>query len=203
MLNVAKNQHRWKLSLGDETRRVLEEAAETLAWAWEIDRKYPKSYPANTGQAFFEIRAQIRESQTPRRQPTERKRSLLPLPPPPPKRFSDLIDDRTIKVVYEDQNASSYKNALALAARGHIPTFRKILHAIEKVYDIDRLGLEVAPPPRIHFLHKNLLEIANLSGLNDLSDSGIIEFLQDLCPCGKVHQPDAIRKFRKRWAGFL
>jgi hypothetical protein len=197
---VSKNQHRWRASLAAETCRVLEEGAETLKWAWKIDKEEPKSYPQNTGYAFHQIKQQIGESQR-QEETVTRKPLKLCMPPPPPKRFSELIDDTTIKAVYEDQNASRYKDALERAARGDLSTFRKIVRAIEKVYVIDRVGVEAAPPPKINFLHKNLLEIASLSGLNDLKDEGILEFLEDLCPCGKLHQPDALRKFRKRWSG--
>jgi hypothetical protein len=200
MLKVLKNQHRWKKWLGPETCRVLEEGAETLKWAWGADNEDPKSYPQNTGFAFHQIKKQIGQSQRPQ-EAAEPKHLKLSAPPPPPKRFSELIDDATIKTVYESQNANSYKNALEGASRGDHSTFRKIVRAIEKVYVIDRVGIEAAPPPRIHFLHRNLLEIAKLSGLNDLTDEGLLEFLEDLCPCGKVHQPDATRKFRKRWSG--
>jgi hypothetical protein len=198
MLKVLKNQHRWKNSLGAEACRLLEEGAETLKWAWGLDQQDPKSYPQNTGIAFHQIKGQIGKGERPS---AKRKRFRLCNPPPPPKSFTELINDITVKVVYEDQNAGSYKDALKRAARGDHSTFRKIVRAIEKVYVIDRAGVEAAPPPRINFLHKNLLEIAKLSGLNDLTDEGILEFLEDLCPCGKVHRPDALRKFRKRWSG--
>lgn len=201
MLKVLKNQHRWKNSLGPEVCRVLEEGAETLKWAWGLDQQQdPKSYPQNTGIAFHQIKGQIGKGERPG-QSAKRKRFRLRNPPPPPKNFSELINDITIKVVYEDQNAGSYKDALKGAARGDRSTFRKILRAVGQAYVIGEIGAEAAPPPRVNFLHKNFLEIAKLSGLNDLTDEGILEFLEDLCPCGKVHRPDALRKFRKRWSG--
>ena len=190
------------MSLNEGTVVLLEEGKETLAWAWEIDQKYPKSYPGNTGNVFHDIKIRLRDVLKPesKRPPSERKRLMPIAPPPPPKSFSELIYDTTIKVVYEDQNADTYRNALQRAARGDRSTFRKILNAIYKAYVIDQIGAEAAPPPKIHFLHKNLLEIVKLSGLDDLTDQGILEFLEDLCPCGKAHQQDAIRKLRKRWA---
>ena len=200
MLDVAKNQHRWKMWVSRGTCRLLEEGAETLAWAWGIDRQDPKSYPQNTGNALYQLKGQIEEDLRPREQETNRKRSKLPLPPPPPKRFSELIDDRTIQVVYEDQNADSYAGALQRAARGDNRTFRKILRAIEGVYVIDQIGAQAAPRPKVNLLHWGLLDIAKVIGLQDLTDEGIQEFLDDLCPCGKAHKPDAIRKLRKRWA---
>jgi hypothetical protein len=208
------------MQIGDEVLRVLDEVAEWLAWAWGIDKKFPKDYPANTGNAFHEIKARIREAQAREHgarsvQPgdvqanenktllpksTKLRRLMLGVPPPPPKRFSDLVNEVAVKVVYEDQNADSYKDALLRAARGDRPTFRKILSAVERAHRIDRLGVEAAPRPRIHFLHANLLQLASLLEISNMKHEGILEFLEDLCPCGKEHRPDAIRKLRKRWS---
>jgi len=200
MLNVSKNQHRWKMSLDENNHRALQGAAETLAWTWKADMKTPKSYPLNTEDAFSRIKERIRDSQHPSRSRTERKLSKLPPPPPPPKRLSELIHERTVSAVYEDQNAGRYRDALKSAARGDYAAFRKILNAIGQAHDIDYFGPGVAPKPRIHFLHRNLIEIADLLGLSDLKHEGIVEFMDDLCPCRRTHRPDAIRKLRKRWA---
>jgi hypothetical protein len=200
MLNVS-NQHRWKMSLVGSDHRALDGAAGTLAWTWKMDIKSPKSYPLNTDYAFCQIKERIRDGQHPSLPPTERMRSKLPPPPPPPKRLSELIHERTIRAVYEDQNAGRYGDALKLAARQNYPAFRRILNAIGQAYLIDYFGPDAAPRPRVHFLHRNLLEIADLLGLSDLKHDGIVEFLDDMCPCRKTHQPDAIRKLRKRLAG--
>lgn len=202
MLNVSKNQHRWKMSLGDSDHHALEGAAETLAWTWKMDIKNPKSYPLNTDYAFCQIKERIRDSQQhPSRPRTERKLSKLPPLPPPPTRFSELIDEGTISAVYEEQNTGRYGDALKLAASQNYLAFRRILNAIGQAYLINYFGPDAAPKPRVHFLHRNLLEIGDLLGLSDLKHDGIVEFLDDLCPCKKTHQPDAIRKLRKRLAG--
>ena len=75
---------------------------------------------------------------------------------------------------------------------------RKILKAVEKAFEIDTIGFERLPKPRIHFLHRRLLELASWIGISDLTHSGILEFLDDLCPCGKQHTPESIRKLRTR-----
>jgi hypothetical protein len=180
----------------------LENWAETFIWAWNIDRKDPKTYPMTTSDALFQLKGEIEERLRPRKQEDKqnRPRMSLGLRFGPPKHFAELINDRTIKAVYEDQNADSYKNALQRAARGDRRTFRKILRAIEGVYAIDRIGMEAAPRPKVHLLHWDLFDIAKLIGLRDLTDEGMQEFLDDLCPCGKPHNPDAVRKLRKRWA---
>jgi hypothetical protein len=198
MLNVKKNRHRWKLSLDLPNLRMLEEFRETLAWAWKRDMEAPKTYPMNTWYAFFRIKKRIRESKSASRPYPEQQLLVMPPLPPPPTCLLELVSEGTICAAYEDQNAGSYSDALKRAARDDDTTFRKILNAIEQAYLIDRFGLDVAPQPRIHFLHRNLLEIVSLLGLGDLKHEGILELLDDLCPCGKMHRPDAIRKLRKR-----
>src|SRR5262249_18729108 len=108
----------------------------------------------------------------------------------------------TIRAVYEQQNDGTYQEALKLAAfvDGKASSaWRKILHAVDAAYLIDRYGDQAAPKPRVQFLHRELLKIAALADLNDLSHQGIVEFLDDLCPCGERHTAEAIRKLRKRW----
>ena len=160
----------------------------------------PKSYPINTHYAFSEIREWIEECQQPNRPEIEHK-SLKSLVKGPPKCFSELVDDGLIKTVYEDRNAGSYSDALRCAASGDRSAgrmFRQVLNAIKVAYFINRYGPDAAPIPRVHFLHRNLLEITDLLNLSDLTHGGTVEFLDDLCPCHKRHTPDAIRKLRKR-----
>jgi hypothetical protein len=200
--NVSKNQHRWKSSLGNDICGVLDEAAERLAWAWEVDMRYPRSFPMNTSHAFDEIDEWIKECQRGGEPKVGRKG--LPLSRSrTPKRFSDLVDDRLIRAVFEDQNVGSYSDALKLADSGdkaaHF-TFRKILKAVTPAYLISHFGDDFIPKPRVHFLHRALLELAESLHINDLKHEGIVEFLDDLCPCHKRHTADAIRKLRKRAA---
>jgi hypothetical protein len=172
----------------------VEHLAERLKWAWRIDLKDPESYPLNTGSVFFEIE----ESLKARSQNTQQSAKVPPVPPPP-RRLPELVRERTIKAVYEEQNDGTYESALKLAASGDLSSWQKILHALSGAYLIDRVSVYLAPKPRVHFLHRNLLELANLLELNDLTHQGIVEFLEDLCPCGKRHKVEAIRKLRKRW----
>lgn len=200
--NVGNNQHRWKSFLGEDICGVLDYAAARLAWAWKVDMKYPRSFPMNTSYAFDEIEAWIRECQRGGEPKVERRG--LPLPRSrTPKRFSDLVDDRLIRAVFEDQNVGSYNDALKLADSGdkaaHF-TFRNILKAVTPAYLISHFGDDFIPKPRVHFLHRRLLELATSLDRADLTHDGIVEFLDDLCPCGKRHTADAIRKLRKRAA---
>jgi hypothetical protein len=196
MPNMRKNQHRWKAWVDDRIRLALEEAGEALIWAWNSDKKYPKSYPVNTWYLFVQIDERLRNEPA---KPVGK----LPPPPPPPKSLSDLIQERTIRAAYEDQNDGSYQEALiqAWAESGEGDrAFRKILRAIQTAYIMKFHGVEHAPKPRIHFLHRQLLEITDSDPLRGLTLEGIVEFLDDICPCGGKHQPDAVRKLSRRWS---
>jgi hypothetical protein len=200
--NVGKNQHRWKKSLNGDICRVLDDAAKRLEWAWGVDTEGgSKSYPVNTHYAFYEIKAWIEECQHPSRPEVEHKglKSLLKLGPP--KSFSELVDDAIIEIAYEDQNAGSYRDALRCAASGDRSagrTFQKILNAVKVAYVMNHYGEYAAPKPRVHFLHRNLLELAHVLHVSDLTPEGMVEFLDDLCPCRERHTTGAIRKLRKR-----
>lgn len=189
-----KVPHRWKNNLDDRLRALFGDAADHLKWAWGVDRKHPKSYPINTDHAFWEIREQVK---TPTR---EVKRTKLKLPPPPTK-VSDLVDEVTIKAIYEDQNTDSYREALKEAAgfQGS-RAWHKIWRAINAAYFV-RYGDDFIPMPRVHFLHRRLLQLANSEPLTGLTLVGLVEFLDDMCPCGKKHKVDAIRKLEGRITG--
>jgi hypothetical protein len=199
---VARNQHRWKLSdISDDALRVLEDSEKRLKWAWAFDKKDPKSFPLNTDYVFAEIDEQL--SKGSRHVSRSKPQTLnLPLLLRPPKRFSDLVDEKTIKAVYERQNEGGYEVALKLAAsagRKGTSAWRKIWLAASDAYMIRYYGIEFIPRPRVQFLHRKLLEIADATGVSDLTHEGVVEFLDDLCPCGEEHQSGAVRKLRKRW----
>src|SRR5579863_4242676 len=100
MLKVSKNQHRWKESLGSDMCAVLEDAREQLDLAWQTDMEHPNSYPLNTAYSFPEIKKWIVERQSQRRLQVNSKTSkptLLPPVPPPPTRFSDLVEEKAIR----------------------------------------------------------------------------------------------------------
>jgi hypothetical protein len=125
----------------------------------------------NTSYAFCEIDEWIKECQ--RRGEPRIERKGLPIPSSrPATRFSDLVDDGVIRAIFEDQNAGSYSAALKLAASGDKEahrTFRKILKAVAPAYLICHFGDDTAPKPRVHFLHRNLLELATSLDLSDLT----------------------------------
>lgn len=198
---MLRNQSRWRLGLNENTLKVLDDASGLLKWAWRIDRKWPKSFPVNTAHAFGEIKCRVIESSREESKTVKRK-STMPPAPPPPTSLSELIADRTVRIVYEHQNDGSYLDALKQAALGNgkgYAVWRKIWRALDIAFQVDYLGIGLAPMPRVHFLHREMLEIANVTELSDLTHEGIKEFLDDLCPCGKKHEAEAIGKLRKRW----
>jgi hypothetical protein len=209
---VAKIQHRWKGALDDYIRVMLEQAAERLSWAWAVDVKYPKSFPVNTDSTLFQIKNEIREYQSngppePEDSPQEPERAhkgIKLLRPSEVRRLFDVVNETTIRVAYESQNAGTYEEALKVAAEGGetgSAAFRKVLNAVRLGYDMCRYGEDVAPMPKLQYLHRELLAITDLvDELREMTPKGIAEFLEDVCPCGKKHGPEAIRKLRKRRA---
>lgn len=196
---MSKNQRsRWKAWIDDgRIRNMLEELADGLRWAWKLDKKYPRTFPINTWFQFVQIRQQLESK------PAQRVRTRFPAPLSSPQRLSELLDERTIKGAYENHNEGSYEDALKQAAAGYddgASAWRKIKRALDVAYVIHYYGLDFAPKPRVHFLHRELLDIVESEHLRDLRLDGIVEFLDDICPCGKKHQPDAVRKLRERRA---
>lgn len=192
------NQHRWKNSAIGQIQH-LENAARELKESWSIDGGDPRSYPFMSEIVLNELRDRIRN----RPRSTKLPPAPEPQPESEPETLMDLIEEKIVRAVYEDQNSGSYKAALKRASLGGkrgLAVWRKILRSIDRAYDIGIHGAEVAPMPRVHFLHRELLEIARLLKMDDLTSEGFVEFFDDMCPCGKKHHADAIRKLGQRIA---
>lgn len=192
------NQHRWKNSAIGQIQH-LENAAIELKESWSIDSGDPRSYPFMSEIVLNELRDRIRS----RPRSTKLPSAPEPQPESEPEKLMDLIDEKVVGAVYEDQNSGNYKDALRKASAGGkqgLAAWRKILRSIDRAYEIEIHGAEVAPMPRVHFLHRELLDIAKLLKMDDLTSEGFVEFFDDLCPCGKKHQADAIRKLGQRIA---
>ena len=197
MPNKREDQHRWKNSVSDQIQRHLQNAAKELKESWSVDSGDPRSYPFLSEIVLSGLRDRIRNRPRSIRLPS------APEPQPEPEKLMDLIEEKIVRAVYEDQNSGSYKDALRKASaggKGGLAVWRKILRSIDRSYEIEIHGAEVAPMPRVHFLHRELLDIAKLLKIDDLTSEGFVEFFDDLCPCGKKHQADTIRKFGKRIA---
>jgi hypothetical protein len=193
------DQHRWKMWLDPRVVAVLEKTAKRLELSWEWDKQHPRSYPINTDHVLSETKAQLKTpSQTKRG-----RQKWLPVPAGPAKSVCDLIDERTVRTLYEQQHAGSYCRALRQASEGFgrgFQAWKKIANCLTGAYRIDYWGVEFAPKPKIHFLHRELLEIAELLELDQLTKEGLARFFDDICPCERKHNPEAIRKLGKRRA---
>lgn len=194
-LSMNGNRHRWKLSIeNQDVIKLLEGTADQLRNTWQWEARNPKSYPLNSSYVISTTKSNLRGD-------SPRKLSKIAYLTKP-RHFSELLPEVQIKATYEDHNSGSYEEALAIACEE--PTkeswaaFQKILRAMERVYLASYFGVEMLPAPKVNFLHRKLLEIADLAGLGDLTYAGLVEFLNDLCPCGKKHTKEAIRKLRKR-----
>jgi hypothetical protein len=195
---MSGNRRRWKDWVeNQQTVELLKQAAIQLKRTWERDSHDPERYPVDTDYLFCQIRG-ILQGKSERESP----KILFRVKP---RRFSDLAPETAIKGVYENQNTGRYEEALKKAWQGPEreawAAFQKILRAVERAYLASYYGVELLPAPRVHFLHRNLLEIADLARLNDLTYEGLAEFLDDLCPCGRKHTKEAVRKLRKRLLG--
>jgi hypothetical protein len=200
---VQRNRHRRKQWVTNHAKNVLEAFATHLKRAWETDKKDPNSFPLNTDSVLFEINKRLAQGSRGGPQIKPQRKNMPPVPPPP-KCFSDLVKEKIIRAVFEHQNDGSYDSALKLAASGDTKAdsaWRRILLAVDAAYFINFKGMGFIPRPRVHFLHRALLKIAERVRINHISHGGIAEFLDDICPCGKKRESEAIRKLRKRWSG--
>jgi hypothetical protein len=196
---VEKNQHRWRKSLDERSLAILDEFSGKLRDAWDGDSGNPKTYPWWSDEAFGVVRSKLKGNKSGNRS------GKLPLGirrSPPARRFADLFDEKLIRAVYKDRHSESYNRTLTLAdsrERGAPKAFHQLLRAVETAYWIG-FGFEFVPVPKVHFLHRGLFEVVKLCGLDALTNEGLEEFFEDLCPCGKKHNAEALRKLRKRVA---
>ena len=128
----------------------------------------------------------------------------MPPPPPPPTHFVDLFDEDVMKIIYGLQHNDRYDDALKLAGskgKGFGKAFHNLLKAAEAEYKFGIFGFDVMPKPKVHLLHRELLDIAARLKLDRLTNDGLEELFDDICPCARKHKAEAIRKLRKRVAG--
>jgi hypothetical protein len=110
-----------------------------------------------------------------------------------------LFDEGMIRIMYEDNHADSYDAALKAADSGRTgfgKPFHKLMKAAEMAFYV-RMGGDM-PAPRNNFLHRRLFELARVLDLDEHQNAALGQFLADLCPCGKTHNAEAIRKLKKR-----
>ena len=191
------NQHRWKKLLSDQMVSHLEGAVKELKETWSLESGDSRSYPFVTLILLNELKGRIAN------QIRSTKLPAVPKPRPEPEKLMDLIEEKIVKAVYEDQNSGSYKDALKKASaggrQGHA-VWRKVLRSIDRAYVIGIDGLDFVPMPKLNVLHRELLDIMKLLKINDITREGFAEFFDDMCPCGENHKPDTIRKLGSRIA---
>jgi hypothetical protein len=192
MSKVRENLHRWKDWVDSRQLEILKEAAVVLRVAWRWDNRHPKSYPVNTDHALWETKVQLRN------QPIERQTGIPAYRRP--KSVHDFINEGAVERLYEQQHSESYRDALFRASQGlgagGFTAWKEIVNCMIPAYLLDFAGEEALPKPRVNFLHRELLEIAETLELDH--QEGLAEFLNDICPCEKEHNAEAIRKLRKR-----
>jgi hypothetical protein len=192
-------QHAWAGYLeSPKVELLLWKCKTRLKLAWERDQEDPKSYPINASFAL----AEIRESVANRPRPHSIKRLQLPKPP---KSLADLISERTVKAIWEENHTGRFVEAIAQAAatdyenpKKSWKAFQSIIRAIESAYLVDYVGLELLQRPKVNILHIGLDEIAKAAGIGDQTEKGFAEFLDDLCPCGLKNHREAVRKLFSR-----
>jgi len=191
--------HRWAEWVSKHAKDVLKEYVNLLKKAWAEDKKDPRSFPLSTGELLFELERRLKQGPG-----TEGTQEWQPSRPSPPRRLSDLVDEKLVKIVFEQQNSDSYERALRLAAFGGKKrnlAWRKISLALNAAYLIKVDGPHAIPRPRVDYLHRELLKMTEQLKINKLTHAGIAEFLDDICPCcGIKHRPGTVRKLRNRWS---
>jgi hypothetical protein len=192
------NQHRWKkLAESPEAVALLLEAKKRLRSAWISDQKDSKGYPIDTSYVLAQIQANLLA-------PNLRKRVRLQILKEPTT-LAELIPEKLIKAIWEDHHSGTYRDALRKAAlfdfREHDMSwkiFQSIVRAMETAYLVNFFGHELLPKPKVNILHRGLSQIASMIGLKGQTVEGFAEFIDDLCPCGRGHNKEAIRKLWSR-----
>lgn len=177
----------------------LLKAKKSLQTAWVWDKEDSKRYPINTLCALAQIQTDLSAPKAPKR---VRLRILKK-----PTTFAELVPEKLIKALWEEQHSGTYHAALERAAPADfekwdesLKAFQSIVRAIEAAYRVNFLGIELLPKPKVNILHQRLQQIAILIGLEGLTRSGFAEFLDRLCPCGLLDHKGAVRK---SWARSL
>jgi hypothetical protein len=195
------SRHAWAEYIeSPEVRHLLWNSRERLKQAWEWDQKNPKDYPINTSLALAEIQEALKK----RHRAGKARRLRLPTPKIP-KRLPELISERTVRAIWEDNHSGSFEDAIGQAAGTNHEEFDKswkvfqgIIRAIETAHLVNHWGLEFLGRPKVNILHKGLDEIAKAAGIGDQTEKGFAEFLDELCPCGLKSHREAVRKASRR-----
>lgn len=194
------SEHRWEQWIESKaTVKLLWEAKEWLKTAWERDRKDPTSYPLNTSYVLAEIQESLS------RRSGDRNTTVRITKPRAPKTLTKLVPEKLVKSIWEEHHSGTFRDALRRAAgfdregqEKSWKAFQGIIRAMEIAYLVRFFGLELLPKPKVSILHRGLDQIAKAAGLEEQTEEGFAEFLDDLCPCGITRHKEAIRKLSSR-----
>jgi hypothetical protein len=192
------SRHAWAEYVeSPEVRNLLWMSKERLKLAWESDRKDPKAYPLNTSYVL----ATIQEGVTAR----SRKRSTKLRFTLNPRRLAELVREKLVKSIWEENHAGKFEDAIAQATPRNSKEFNNswrvfqgIIRAMEAAYLVDYWCQEFMPRPKVNILHKGLDQTAKAAGIGHQIQKGFAEFLDDLCPCGLKRHREAVRKLSSR-----
>jgi len=122
-----------------------------------------------------------------------------------PTTFAELVPEKFVKAIWEDQHSGRYSDALKRAAlidfnkhQEGWKVFQTIVRAIEAAYLVNVVGIELLPKPKVNILHRGLSLIGARAGLKGQTITGFAEFLDSLCPCGLLDHREAVRKLWSR-----
>jgi hypothetical protein len=192
--------HRWEQWIeSKEIAEILWQAREQLKTAWKRDQQYPKSYPLNTSHVIAQIKQSL--SRRPRN-----KKTIVRLPKPKePTCLAELIPEKDVKAIWEEQHAGAFGDAIKRVATVNYTeeekswkVFQGIIRAMEAAYLVNYFSLEFLPRPKVSLLHRGLDQIAKAAGLEGQTQQGFAEFLNDICPCGLRDHKEAVRKLSTR-----
>lgn len=185
-----------------EIVNLLLGAKEQLRITWERDKKY-KRYPLDTAYYLAHLRGELSRHVSGKRPAKQRRKRLLVARPP--RTLSELVPERSVRNIWEDQHSGSFDDAVRIAGQlgykgGDRPwkVFRGILNAMEAAYHVVFYGPEILSMPKVSILHRGLKQVAIEAGLKDQTREGFAEFLDDLCPCGLKSHREAVRKMESR-----
>jgi hypothetical protein len=121
--------------------------------------------------------------------------------------LSDLIPEKTVRIVWREYHAASFEQMLQKACsigRGNVSlsdgwkAFKAIERAMEIAYLVTFYGDDFLTKPKNNILHRGLDRIAKMAGLRGQTRTGFAQFLDDLCPCGLKNHKEAVRKLEFR-----
>jgi hypothetical protein len=196
------SSHAWENSV--ESAKVLKAlwiGKQQLRHAWEVDLRGQKSYPINTEAALCELRRAV--STRSAKQPP--KATMPRVIFKNPRTLAELIPERLIKRIWEENHNTSFESALVLAANSSYEepeqtrkVFNGIVHVIETAYMVEYWGWQVLRTPKVNVLHRGLDKVAKAAGLVGQTELGFAEFLDDICPCGLPRHRGALSKLGRR-----